>query len=763
MNIKKPFLFIVYFAFWLIFHSIIIVDSSVAEKNNASNAPVDILFSIDEVNQKIGEIDNNIKTITAVQSEQVAEEFGVDVADIEKRLLDLRALKSSYERLLISLKALNKIEKEKIAITEEYENYRNKGMAKRPPYTLSFLDSIQEELSTAERYQNNIDLTIEMLRQEVADHMETIETIEKELRNNEERQERAEGDNIKLFRWIVDEKKINLEHLKIMIQAKKNEIKRYELEKDYTAVRIALYKEQTSFVKSNVKYDDEDLKYQLEAIRQKKENIQNEIKKLRSEQKSIEKEWVKAQQGVERARQNDKRAIAEAYLNSRNEWRKTYQVMLELKEKGILLLDRQINAWQERYALLKGDLSSDQLKNLKKEVEKDLSSLSQTLKIQQNYLTNLQKQLGTIESRIAEEGIPEPIREHLLAQLKALRKQLDRRLEYQSVILSVDRVEKRLLSEIENKMGQITIKEHLTDFKKDIIDFWNIEILTVDNKPVTLRKVAIALVILIVGIITAKFLLTMVRNRFLIKSQLKETTASAVHKILSYSAYLLVGLLALRMVNIPLTAFAFLGGAVAIGIGFGAQNLINNFISGFMILGERPINIGDLIEVDGVLGMVEEIGARCTRVRTGENIHILVPNSSFLEKNITNWTLSDKKIRANIVVGVAYGSPVRKVEELLIQAVNQVPRVLRRPDPFVLFDEFGDNALIFHVYFWVAIQRVIERRQIESDMRFKIDELFNKEGIVIAFPQRDVHIDTDRPIKISLTETANEHESFVKE
>jgi small-conductance mechanosensitive channel len=167
--------------------------------------------------------------------------------------------------------------------------------------------------------------------------------------------------------------------------------------------------------------------------------------------------------------------------------------------------------------------------------------------------------------------------------------------------------------------------------------------------------------------------------------------------------------------------------------------------------------------VDGVLGMVEEIGARCTRVRTGENIHILVPNSSFLEKNIINWTLSDKKIRANIVVGVAYGSPVRKVEELLIQAVNQVPRVLRRPDPFVLFDEFGDNALIFHVYFWVAIQRVIERRQIESDMRFKIDELFNKEGIVIAFPQRDVHIDTDRPIKISLTETANEHESFVKE
>jgi small-conductance mechanosensitive channel len=149
--------------------------------------------------------------------------------------------------------------------------------------------------------------------------------------------------------------------------------------------------------------------------------------------------------------------------------------------------------------------------------------------------------------------------------------------------------------------------------------------------------------------------------------------------------------------------------------------------------------------------MVEEIGARCTRVRTGENIHILVPNSAFLEKNITNWTLSDNRIRANIAVGVAYGSPVIMVREKLIQAVGQVDRVLKHPQPFVLFSDFGDNALVFHVYFWVDIMRVIERRQIESDVRFKIDELFAKEGIVIAFPQRDVHLDTLSPLKISIS------------
>jgi small-conductance mechanosensitive channel len=211
-----------------------------------------------------------------------------------------------------------------------------------------------------------------------------------------------------------------------------------------------------------------------------------------------------------------------------------------------------------------------------------------------------------------------------------------------------------------------------------------------------------------------------------------------------------VALFALRIVNIPLGAFAFLGGALAIGVGFGAQNIINNFISGFILMTERPIGIGDLVEVDGVLGRVEAIGGRSTRVRTGENIHILVPNSSFLEKNIINWTLSDARIRSKVTVGVVYGSPVREVERLLLQAARESPRVLADREPFVLFREFGDNALIFEVYFWIQVRAVIERRRIESDIRFRIDELFRQAGVVIAFPQRDVHLDAGGPIPVRL-------------
>jgi small-conductance mechanosensitive channel len=286
---------------------------------------------------------------------------------------------------------------------------------------------------------------------------------------------------------------------------------------------------------------------------------------------------------------------------------------------------------------------------------------------------------------------------------------------------------------------------------KNLIDIWNFRILGFGENPVTVGKLIIALVILILGIFVSRIIFRTVGNRLLRRTPLKEPTVQVVQKLFTYLAYLMVVFTALRMVNIPLAAFAFLGGAIAIGVGFGAQHMINNFISGFIIMAERPINIGHIIEVDSVLGQVEEIGARCTRIRTGENIHILVPNSDFLQKNITNWTLSDKKIRTKIVVGVIYGSPVRKVEELLLKAARENDRVLKTPEPFVLFKDFGDNALIFEIYFWIVISQIIERRLIESSMRFRIDDLFREAGLVIAFPQRDVHLDAEKPLELRLS------------
>jgi len=197
----------------------------------------------------------------------------------------------------------------------------------------------------------------------------------------------------------------------------------------------------------------------------------------------------------------------------------------------------------------------------------------------------------------------------------------------------------------------------------------------------------------------------------------------------------------LGMLKVPLAAFAFLSGAVAIGFGFGAQNIINNFISGWIIMGERPIRIGDLIDVDGTLGRVEAINTRSTRIRRVDGVRIVIPNSHMLESKVINWTLVDNEIRTSVRVGVAYGSPVRKVAELIGQATSEQEDVLNDPEPKILFEDFGDSSLVFDVFFFTQLRPGGDIRALRSEIRFRIDELFRENNIVIAFPQRDVHVD----------------------
>jgi len=286
--------------------------------------------------------------------------------------------------------------------------------------------------------------------------------------------------------------------------------------------------------------------------------------------------------------------------------------------------------------------------------------------------------------------------------------------------------------------------------KSRFSEFMNTEVFVIDEHSVKVRQFVMALLILVIGILLLKQGIRIFRKRVLPRTTLKPNEAVALTKVTYYFGVMIVLLFSMRMVNLPITAFAFVGGALAIGVGFGAQNLINNFISGFIIMAERPIRLGDLIEIEGSFARVEDIGPRCTRIRTGDNIHILVPNSSFLEKSIVNWTLSDQKVRAHVTVGVAYGSPVREVERLMVRAAKENEKVLPAPEPFVLFRDFGDNALIFYLYFWVSMETMTERLLLESNIRFRIDELFREAGIVISFPQRDVHLDTSKPLQLKI-------------
>lgn len=285
-----------------------------------------------------------------------------------------------------------------------------------------------------------------------------------------------------------------------------------------------------------------------------------------------------------------------------------------------------------------------------------------------------------------------------------------------------------------------------------VLRVWNYPLISLsDGAVIAVNQLVLVILLLVFGVIFGRWLERVVSRR-LEKTYLQPDAAHAVQRLLFYSIVVVVVMTALSLLHVPLTAFAFVSGAVAIGVGFGAQNIINNFISGWILMTERPVRIGDFVEFEGVHGTVETIGNRSTRIRRVDGVHMLVPNSRILENTVVNWTLVDKHARTVVRVGVSYGSPIRQVERLVLQAVEEHADVNEEPAPRVIFDDFGDSALIFDAFFWCDVTGERELRKIRSDIRFRIVELFEENGIVIAFPQRDVHLDSESPLRIQVVD-----------
>jgi small-conductance mechanosensitive channel len=274
----------------------------------------------------------------------------------------------------------------------------------------------------------------------------------------------------------------------------------------------------------------------------------------------------------------------------------------------------------------------------------------------------------------------------------------------------------------------------------EIIALFDIRVFEVQGKIFTLGDVLMLPAFLLLGYLLISWTIRLIVMRMRSKNVAPDVV-HLVRRILFILAFLALFITTLDLINVPITAFAFLSGAVAIGFGFGAQNIINNFISGWILMWERPIRIGDFLEVDGVKGNVEAINTRSTRIRRTDGVHMMIPNSKLLENTVVNWTLMDNRSRTTVNVGVAYGSPCRLVASLIEQAVSEQDDVLKEPAPVVIFDDFGDNALMFVVYFWMNASVEGHLRMIRSNIRFRIEELFAQNDICIAFPQRDIHID----------------------
>ena len=283
---------------------------------------------------------------------------------------------------------------------------------------------------------------------------------------------------------------------------------------------------------------------------------------------------------------------------------------------------------------------------------------------------------------------------------------------------------------------------------EEFIAFFRQVLFTYGGQQITVGQVLSVPLFVIVAILVMRWTNRWVGAR-LTARQTNPDVVHLVRRIIYVIAIAIIVVTVLDLINVPLTAFAFVSGAIAIGFGFGAQNIINNFISGWILMWERPIRIGDFLEVGEARGTVEAINTRSTRIRRVDGVHMLIPNSFLLENTVVNWTLVDRNMRTVVRVGVSYGSPVKDVARMIEQAVIEQETILDAPAPVVVFEDFGDNSLVFDVFFWLEATAERDVRLIRSAIRFRIYELFDENNIVIAFPQRDVHLDGELIVKSS--------------
>lgn len=228
-------------------------------------------------------------------------------------------------------------------------------------------------------------------------------------------------------------------------------------------------------------------------------------------------------------------------------------------------------------------------------------------------------------------------------------------------------------------------------------------------------------------------------RRFLQHTHFHPSMQYAVSKIGGY-IFITIGLyLALKLVGIDLSSLAVVAGAIGVGLGFGLQNVISNFVSGLIILAERPISIGDRVELGEVAGLVTKINLRGPNIVTNDNITIIVPNSDFITNKVTNWSYGDPKVRLRLPIGVAYGTDPERLRRLLIEIATEHPMVLRDPAPELFFNGFGDSSLNFELGVWTA-EMASKPRRFRSELNYSMERTLRENGIEIPFPQRDLHL-----------------------
>jgi small-conductance mechanosensitive channel len=731
-------------------------DKTSTPENDKESQQIFTENRVAELEAKLLSVKEQLDKVKQPGAESVRLQYGISENELNKHGQLLQETEAVIQQQITAIKKQASLQQLQKRMENVLANPQDLAIPLLPPYSLSVLDEYLDKREAQNLLDETAELTQNVAQKDLEDAQLNYDKAEQNVRKiKEEAGEQAGKENQVVYEFAKIVAQLEFDLAEAVLNLNQVNLQNAETEVNLSKQQSSILKNQIKLIRANLEYDEEDLQEKLKSTETIRQQHNERIQSLAGEQQEVEAKWLKAQKQFDSIEERDEntKLIAKAWLDEREAWKNTYQQALLQTENIFRLLSFVDEIWHRRYSLLQENYTPNQLVEWRKELESSQKNIDRLSSLVSSAQNNLPAQILALQVTLSQkkDSLPTEAISHMLSQQKAMEKLSANNLEYISKLQLINQLESRFNEEIDEIRKSIRFIDFVKGVALEIDKKFDFELYVIDDQSITIRKILLALLILFVGLFLAKLFSRFVTNRLLARTQLDESAKAAIHKFSFFVLTIILVLYALHTVNIPLTILTLLGGAVAIGVGFGSQNLINNFISGFILMFERPIKIDDIIEIDNIIGRVQHIGTRCTQIRTQANLNILVPNSSLLEKNIINWTLSDDVVRCNISVGVAYGSSTRDTVKALEKAIEEHELILKKPEPIIVFKDFGDSALIFEVYFWIRLGKGrMVKIQTESNVRFLIEKHLREADIVVAFPQRDVHMDTSKPLALRI-------------
>ncbi len=701
----------------------------------------------------------------------VALPAGVNTSELEDRRRDLEQIILTTNRSIKNFAAIQDAGKELQASRDEDAAWS--GFSEKPPYSFLMIDELLNErdallanLASSESSLTNYTGLIASVMAETKSAEENVSSLIGTV-------QKAPPEELDAAKWRLDAARSKSRMLAARAGLLEDNCEIIRDRIDSTKTELALLDRKIRIARANSRFNDEDLA--------KLEKICGERKQALHRDMDVASKRLKpAMAARNQAQETLDNLVASApaekpppgldlakYRLDVSEGRvDTVQSLKEGYESLIQLEDLSFNAYQDRRTIIAATSLQDRAKALDALVS-ILYRMKAWESVVGNELARESADLSKLESRAASVGSDDPRFSLLNEQRSNKSEKLSMLQRCLQAVTAQRKMLDRWVSEYspkeENKSFQRSVSRIGESAWNTVKKIWSFEVLTFEDKvevegktitgkiPVTLGMLLRALLFFFIGYRISSMLATRIQNTVVGRGHIAEAQARTLRTWLMIVVGVFLAIGTLSFLKIPLTVFAFFGGALAIGLGFGMQTLIKNFISGIIVLFERKVRVGDILDVDGIVGTVAEINTRSSVVRGFDGVETMIPNSVFLENRVTNWTLSSAKVRRILRVGVAYGTPPHKVMDILKESAARHGLILKDPEPFAVFEDFGDNALMFCLYFWLELDGNTNANVVASDLRLMIEKQFTDAGIGIPFPQRDMHLATDKPIEVRIS------------